>query len=176
MTFLHEGVVTRGYTGLEKLVSKRCNFPLLSPLPMCLRGPLADTDKHFAPVSTTKSPDAEKQTSKILLGLLHTIGWIISKVPTAGPEDQVFTGLGYGCWTRGWRKNSPPSHRWEPVWPRCGQAESIKQRSGTYQPHSVMPWQISDCRQGNRAMRQQTMPVSCHFSTAYWPHHSPETQ
>lgn len=55
----------------EKLVSKDCDIPPESSLPMCLRGLSADTNTGFAPVSTTKSPDAEKQTSKILPGLLH---------------------------------------------------------------------------------------------------------
>ena len=38
---------------------------------MCLRAPLADMDKHFAPVSNVESPDAGKHTSKNLSSFLH---------------------------------------------------------------------------------------------------------
>jgi hypothetical protein len=53
----------------RKLLSKEGNFHLLSPLPMWLKSPLADTNIHFAPVSTTEPLNAGKETSKTLLDL-----------------------------------------------------------------------------------------------------------
>ena len=43
----------------EKLVKTATSLSLVL-CPMCLRAPLADMDKHFAPVSNVESPDAGK--------------------------------------------------------------------------------------------------------------------
>lgn len=76
---------------------------------MCLGSPLADANEHFAPVSTMKSPDAVKQISKILLGLLYHLlncqqpqrtRHVWAQPRAAGQRD---------------RESSSLSHGWEPI-------------------------------------------------------------
>lgn len=150
----------------EKLLSKDCNFRLLSLFPMYLRGPFADTNKHFAPVSTMEPADAGKYTSKILLGLLY-YQLNCQQSSHSSPKGPSLSRPWLGCWTQAWSMNffsvSQVGAYLTQTWMK---AESMKQGS-RYLSASFFHALADVCGLGNLAMTQQITPPLIIISTAY---------
>lgn len=157
----------------EKLLSKDCNFPLLSSLPMCFWGPFADIPASILFLLALWNLDARKHVTRHYWASCIT-NWIVSKVPTATLKDQACVGPGYSCWAHAWRKTSL-SHRWEPIWPRCGWVHEVRIMlfiSLTFF-YALLWWISVDRAIWQRCNKQHPSLI---VSTAYWPHHSPEKQ